>query len=105
MPKKLRNNFEKEINWLHKEKYAHLPDPASIPERDVRRILKGEPVDYVIGWKPFLNCVIDLSKKPLIPRPETEFWTEQFILSYKSKVKNRKLRVLDMFSGSGAIGI
>lgn len=60
------------------------------------------PEDYVIGSKPFLGCTIYLDSKPLIPRNETEWWAERAI----EKIKTRtSLRVLDMFAGSGCIGV
>ncbi len=96
----------RDISWLKRDK-KH----ASFKElkRDVARLEKGEPLAYVIGWAPFLNCRIDLSKKPLIPRPETEFWTEKAIQDIKKAVvmtgHNRPMRVLDVFAGSGCIGI
>ena len=38
-----------------------------------------EPLAYRIGDQPFLGLKIYLDSKPLIPRPETEWWAEQLL--------------------------
>ena len=86
------------------------------------------PEAYKLGWIPFLGLKIYLDSRPLIPRPETEWWTEQLILeiektflgdAYFSAEKSLGLgstasgtsqksfpvfSVLDLCAGSGAIG-
>lgn len=72
---------------------------------DVRRLASGEPLAYVIGWMPFLGLKLRLDSHPLIPRPETEWWTELLIAHIKETRANQPLRILDLCAGSGAIGL
>ncbi|MBX9765388.1 peptide chain release factor N(5)-glutamine methyltransferase [Patescibacteria group bacterium] len=97
-------------NRLLREKY-HGVKTAEF-EVDVAHLKAGEPLAYVIGWTPFLDCTIHLDSHPLIPRPETEFWTEKAIENistytsiYGGIGSNSSVRVLDLFAGSGAIGV
>jgi HemK-like putative methylase len=64
--------------------------------------MNDEPLAYQIGNQPFLGLKIYLDSKPLIPRPETEWWTEQLL----NHVGFRKpyMTFLDLCAGSGAIG-
>ncbi|HEY4501084.1 MAG TPA: HemK/PrmC family methyltransferase [Candidatus Paceibacterota bacterium] len=86
-----------------------------------------EPEAYIIGWQPFLGLKIYLDSRPLIPRPETEWWTEQMLITLSSRESpdpfsvvrlglaarsatengsgdERHIRFLDLCAGSGAIG-
>ncbi len=93
---------KKELIWL-----KH--DCPNCGEKEIARLGRGEPIDYIIGWKEFLGCKIDLSARPLIPRAETEFWVEQAIKAVAKdcpwKTKGQSLAILDLFSGSGCIGL
>lgn len=111
----------KDEQWLLEEKYASIASPAF--EADCKRLATGEPLGYVIGSQPFLGLRIHLDSKPLIPRPETEWWTEQLVsmltdrepagrfgLTARNAAENSPagergpIRVLDLCAGSGAIG-
>jgi len=92
-----------EQSWLLEEKY----DSERTPEfkEDKRRLEDGEPIAYVIGFSDFLDCRIDLSRRPLIPRSETEYWVGIMIERMQKESAGKPLRCLDIFSGSGCIGI
>jgi len=65
----------------------------------IRRRAKNEPVAYILGKKEFWSKDFIVNSSTLVPRPETE------LLIYKiiSYFKNRKIRVLDIGTGSGCI--
>jgi release factor glutamine methyltransferase len=60
------------------------------------------PEDYKTGFKYFLGARIDLSKRPFIPREETEYWVSSALKEIKEKDNPA---CLDLFSGSGCIGL
>lgn len=54
-----------------------------------------EPIAYTLGWQPFLGLKIYLDSKPLIPRPETEWWSEELI----QKIQERSAEELPQRDG------
>ncbi|MES2931327.1 MAG: peptide chain release factor N(5)-glutamine methyltransferase [Patescibacteria group bacterium] len=94
---------QKEREHLIRDKYDG--DSAADLSKDLARLENGEPLAYVIGWIPFLGLRIDLNSKPLIPRPETEAWTEDLHVRLKEKFGDAPFTFLDLCAGSGAIGL
>lgn len=105
--------------WLLDEKYGGKETQEY--ESDKKRLSEGEPLGYVIGWQPFLGLKIYLDSKPLIPRPETEWWTEKMLcllpedfsaalqtarpsFTAEKSSDSKHIKFLDLCAGSGAIG-
>lgn len=95
--------MSKDEQWLLEEKYNGQKTEGFLA--DHARLREGEPLAYVIGHIPFLNTTIHLDSKPLIPRPETEFWVERIIDTILFRGLTPKLRILDLCAGSGCIGV
>ena len=96
----MQNPDEKQ---LLEEKYGGVASTAF--EADRKRLSTGEPLAYVIGWVSFLGLRIYLDSHPLIPRPETEWWTEQMLSKITTIYgSNFTGTFLDVCAGSGAIG-
>jgi len=62
------------------------------------------PLQYLLGSVPFCSTEIIVEPPTLIPRQETEEWCN-WLIEKLSPLKSSSLRVLDLCSGSGCIGI
>ena len=71
-------------------------------EHAVKRLLAGEPVQYVTGMARFGDLLIKVSQSVLIPRPETEEMVQKICTSMP---KEKPLRIWDIGTGSGCIAI
>ncbi|MBI4117803.1 MAG: peptide chain release factor N(5)-glutamine methyltransferase [Parcubacteria group bacterium] len=68
----------------------------------VHRRMKHEPLAYLLVRQPFLRHSFCVSPDVLIPRPETEFLVIH-TLDIISRMRKKKLRILDIGIGSGCI--
>lgn len=69
----------------------------------VRRVLDGEPVQYVMGRWAFRYLDLMVDQRVLIPRPETELMVE-IALRHVGASKG-PFTMVDLGTGSGAIGL
>jgi release factor glutamine methyltransferase len=67
-----------------------------------RRRLAGEPVARILGLKEFWGLPLQLSAATLVPRPDTETVVE-LALEMLQAAPDRRLRIADIGTGSGAI--
>lgn len=95
--------FENKVERLRIEKHGGKETKEFL--EDVQKLTSGEAFEYLMGEVTFCGAKIDLSLRPMIPRPETEFWVHQAIENILSSKTEFSLRVLDMFSGSGNVGL
>ena len=68
----------------------------------VKRLLVGEPVQYVTGLARFNDLLLKVSPAVLIPRPETEELVQKISTSLP---KEKTIRIWDIGTGSGCIAI
>lgn len=86
--------------------YTHIIEPdTEVPrefvdtlQTDVRRMLAGEPVQYVLGEAEFCGRMFRVAPGVLIPRPETEMLALEALNHVHSGSS-----VLDLCTGSGCI--
>ena len=88
-----------DTDWkILKEKY-----PQNINEI-LKKLESHYPVQYLIGNVEFLNTIINVDERVLIPRFETELLVEKTIKRIKA-LNIQNPRIIDLGTGSGCIAI
>ena len=72
-------------------------------KESLSKLIAHQPLQYVLGKTHFRDLTLKVDKRVLIPRPETEEMVEWVLEDFKKL--NQKLRLIDMGTGSGCIGI
>ena len=74
-------------------------------EKDYEKLKKDYPIQYLIGYVNFYGYNIKVNKNVLIPRFETEFLVDKTINYAKKIFGNKKIKIIDLGTGSGAISV
>jgi release factor glutamine methyltransferase len=90
---------------LHRQYGRELGDGELEALRDgLRRLARGEPVQYVLGWWEFRGHRLKVDGRALIPRPETERLV-QLALDEPAVWTSPHPMVADAGTGSGCIAV
>lgn len=75
-------------------------------EDNLKRIMDGEPMQYVLGYAYFVNSNYIVTPYVLIPRQETEQLAVACLVKITREFKNKKdLVIADIGTGSGILAI
>jgi len=89
------------INELDKQELINL---NKWNENTLKLLENDYPVQYIIGYVDFYGLKIFVNENTLIPRYETEYLVEK-TLNLIKKYKLENIKILDLCTGSGAIGL
>ena len=97
--------------------YYETEEYEGLLAKNVQDRSKGKPLQYILGSQPFGSLEIKCSSQVLIPRPETEMYTEKMaklLVSALSALhlspetpwqRRKKFRILDLCCGTGCIAL
>ena len=72
----------------------------------IKKLCNNIPVQYIIKKQEFMGLELYVDESVLIPQPDTETLVEEVIDICKYQLKsNKSIQILDLCTGSGAIGI
>jgi release factor glutamine methyltransferase len=88
---------------LLQQRFSEAPASLQVQgENILPRLLRQEPVQYVLGEASFYGREFLVSPAVLIPRPETEELVQMVLQAFKQKPESK---LLDIGTGSGCIPI
>lgn len=89
-------NIKTQIDQTFVDKYLTMLD---------QYLYQDIPVQHLIGHSYFFGYPFIVNDKVLIPRQETEQLVEEVLYLYDKHFENQEIKVLDLGTGSGCIGL
>lgn len=105
------------LGWGRGQIYLNYEMPLKIHDEElyhrlILRRTRGEPIAYITGHREFWSLDFYVTSEVLVPRPETELLVEATLEMIeetasrdRSEEPDAKFQVLDLGTGSGAIGV
>src|SRR5699024_8617155 len=94
------------LNWTKTDLVKH--DREKMPmhqcdqfEKDLNQLIKGQPMQQIIGHDWFFDRKFKVTSDTLIPRPETEEWLDRVL----KQLPSSPLNILDIGTGTGVLAI
>lgn len=98
--------FEEFKGWNKADVQIHRDDNLTESELlkfhfALKRLRKGEPIQYVLGSTEFYGMQLEVGSGVLIPRPETEELVRMIVEDYSAEAPS----IVDWCAGSGCISL
>lgn len=98
--------FKHFLNYDRADLVLRIDEPLEVEmlqklDNALSRLVKGEPLQYILGVAEFYGKQFEVNENVLIPRPETEELVHLII----NEQKGAPERILDIGTGSGCIAI
>ncbi|PVF95945.1 S-adenosyl-L-methionine-dependent methyltransferase [Serendipita vermifera] len=102
-----REDAVRQVVSIQKELLAR-PKPRPSLTGQVYRLVRDEPLPYVLGTQPFGSLQLQIAPPVLVPRPETAEWVDELLKRVKKDVislenEQRHWKMLDLCTGAGPI--
>ena len=96
---------EKQYLVIHLADELNAEDYIKFKE-NINKLINGKPLQYITNNQEFMGLNFFVNENVLIPQPDTEIIVEETLKKCKDLLlKNGKIRILDLCTGSGAIAV
>lgn len=96
-------NQKKEYLIIHGDDELSFEEEKSFID-GINKLVNNIPIQYITNKQEFMGYEFYVDENVLIPQPDTETLVEE-VLAISNKIEKERINILDLCTGSGAIGI